>query len=375
MAYLSSLVTAAPAHIIPQAVSKEFLLERFSADKRLLVRMGLVFDNAGVEQRRSAIPPAWYLQPQSWQSRTEAFIQGALPLLEAAARRCLDLGERRPGEIDALIFVTSSGIGAPSIDMDLIDRLGLRRDVVRMPLFGLACSGAVQGLARAADHVRAHPGSKVLLLVVELCMLSFRTNTPEQSNMIATSIFADGAAALLIESEPKVEAAEIIACSEQHWPEQSQVTAYTVENDGLGLILSARLPGLVREIVGGTINNFLDRQNMTWSEITGTSFHPGGPRILENLAESLNACPDTFESERDILRRFGNMSAPTVIFVFQNNLEKGAEGNHLLCAMGAGFTIASVLLRLDKGPRHEMLDLAQDQPCTEELISLIRAAS
>jgi alkylresorcinol/alkylpyrone synthase len=197
-ARLVSLATAVPPFVLRQEEVRAEAQILFRERSDLITRMLPIFDNAGVETRYSCVPIDWYRSTGGWKNRNTLFIKHAVELLRRAAQDCLTRARIPAQRVDTIIAVSTSGVAAPSLDARVMEVLPFRRDVQRLPIFGLGCAGGVLGLARAAAMARAAPGSMVLLLVVELCGLTFRDTDAGKSNIIATALFGDGAAAALI---------------------------------------------------------------------------------------------------------------------------------------------------------------------------------
>jgi alkylresorcinol/alkylpyrone synthase len=231
--------------------------------------------------------------------------------------------------------------------------LPFRRDVQRLPIFGLGCAGGVLGLARAAAMARAAPGSMVLLLVVELCGLTFRNSDLGKSNIIATALFGDGAAAALITCDRDTARSqqlgsqpgpELAGWGEHTWPDSLDVMGWRVEEDGFGVQFSRAIPAIVRERYGAAVDEFLARQGLGRDDLDGTLCHPGGAKVLEALEAVFDLAPGAMTDARAVLRDYGNMSAATVLFVLARALERGLHGRHLVSSLGPGFTAGFLLL-------------------------------
>ena len=197
---LFAVATAVPPYPLDQndVIERVKLLFGRSPD---LDRLLPVFLNTGIERRYSCVPIEWYDRAHGWPERNRIYLASALDLLEAATNRVLCLTGRHKGDIDSIVVVSTTGIATPSLDALLIERMGLRSTVERLPIFGLGCAGGVLGLARAASQAAVAPGKTVLFLVVELCALSFRRDDWSKSNIVATALFGDGAAAALLSTE------------------------------------------------------------------------------------------------------------------------------------------------------------------------------
>src|SRR5262249_52780806 len=191
---------------------------------------------AGIEHRYSCMPLEWYLAPHGWVERSRLFCEHAVDLLCEATSACLARAGMKPDDIDTVVAVSTTGVATPSLDALVIERLGLRRDVRRLPIFGLGCAGGVTGLARAIDQARVLPGSNVLYLVVELCTLTFRHGDNSKSNVVASALFGDGAAAAVISTDG--DGPEFGPSGEHTWAQSLDVMGWRVQEDGLGVLFS-----------------------------------------------------------------------------------------------------------------------------------------
>jgi alkylresorcinol/alkylpyrone synthase len=340
---IEAVATALPPHEIRQAEAEALARRVFDRDESEIDRLMPVFANAGIESRYSCMPLDWYGRPHGWRERNDLYEQHALALLERAAADCLARARCRADEIDAIVCVSTTGITTPSLDARLLDRLAFRRDVLRLPIFGLGCAGGVVGLARASALQRATPGSRVLLLVVELCALTFREADHSKSNIIATALFGDGAAAVLV--GPDGAGPRLGAAGEFTWPDSLAVMGWRIEDDGFGVLFSRDIPALVRRELRDVTDTFLAGHGLTRRSLAGYICHPGGVKVLEALEDAFGLTAGTLALSRDVLRRVGNLSAATVLFVLERMLAGGApRGRHLMSALGPGFTAAFQLV-------------------------------
>ena len=350
MATLTALATALPPHVITQRQVIDGARSVFAARSDAFERLAPAFDNAGVETRHSCVPLEWYLEPHGWPDRNALFLKHAVDLLAEAATRCLERAGLTPADVDALVVACSTGIATPSLDAHLMERLPFRRDVMRLPIFGLGCAGGVLGLARAAAMARAMPGARVLFLVVELCGLTFRQGDLRKSNMIATALFGDGAAAALIEDgaavDTRAELATILAWGEHTWPDSLDIMGWTIEDDGLGVLFSRHIPTLVQTRMRAQADRFLATHGLSLGDLDGVVCHPGGAKVIAALAQAFDLPDGALDAESEVLRHHGNMSAVTVLFVLDRRLREGASGRHLVTALGPGFTAGFLLIDL-----------------------------
>jgi alkylresorcinol/alkylpyrone synthase len=336
---LLGLTTAVPPHIMVQRDVAERARVHFGdlvGDRA--ERLMPVYGNAGVEHRHACVPIDWHGHPHGWLERSAIYLENAVALLERAAVDCLRVVGLQARDVDAVVVVSTSGIATPSLDAVLVNRLGLRSDVKRLPIFGLGCAGGVLGLSRAADLARLDPRATVLFLVVELCSLAFRGNDKTAANFVSTALFADGATAALISA--RGDGITLGASGEHTWYDTLDIMGWDIKDDGLQVRLSRDIPSLVRERMRDVTTQFLDRHGLALADIDRFVCHPGGAKVLSALEEAFGIPEGALAEGRSVLRDFGNMSAATVMFVLDRMLKGGASGRMLMTAMGPGFTAA-----------------------------------
>lgn len=343
---LFAIATAVPPYPLDQndVIERVKLLFGRSPD---LDRLLPVFVNTGIQRRYSCVPLEWYDRPHGWPERNRIYLDAALDLLEAATNRVLCSTGRRKEDIDSIVVVSTTGIATPSLDALLIERMGLRSTVERLPIFGLGCAGGVLGLARAASQAAVAPGKTVLFLVVELCALSFRRDDWAKSNIVATALFGDGAAAALLSTEG--EGPALAAAGEHTWPGSLEVMGWEVADDGLRAIFSRDIPKLVTTQLQDAASEFLARHGLAIGEIDHFVCHPGGAKVIAALENAFGLAEGALVEARAVLRDYGNMSAATVMFVLERMLAKAraarARWEHaLMNALGPGFTAGFLVI-------------------------------
>lgn len=340
-----ALATAVPEHILPQDEMTAFAPRLFPRRPAASLEALLpAYANAGIRQRYIAVPMEWLAEPHGWPERSRLYRRHAVALLKQAAEQALEEAELAPEEIDALVVVSSTGVATPSLDALLLEAMPFRRDVIRLPVFGLGCAGGALGLARAADLARARPGSRVLLLVVELCSLTFRHGDPTKSNVIAAALFGDGAAAAILRADPEEGGAEVAASTEWTFPRSLPVMGWRMEDDGFGVLFSRSIPQLVEREIPARAQAFLAGQNLRIADVDAFALHPGGTKVLEAYSRGLGLAESALAPARSVLQDFGNMSSATLLFVLRRLLDRGFR-RCLALALGPGFTCAQVLLR------------------------------
>ena len=339
---LMALATAVPPHVLRQDQVKAAARCAFRERGAEFERLVPVFDHAGVETRYSCLPLEQYLAPQTWKTRNRIYLENALALVGSASETAIYRAGLAPMDIGAVVTVSTTGLATPSLDALLIEHLGLPRDNLRLPIFGLGCAGGVLGLARAAALARTMPDRPILFAVVELCALTFRIADTSNSNIVAAALFGDGAAAAVV--GPAGDGPVIAGYGDYTWRGSLEVMGWRVENDGFGVLFSRDIPSLVRDRYRDALDGFLESRGLQLEDIVAFAMHPGGTKVLEALAATLNLPPAALEDSREVLRNHGNMSASTVLFVLERMLARGARGRVLASALGPGFTAGFLLL-------------------------------
>jgi alkylresorcinol/alkylpyrone synthase len=332
-----AIETAVPPFALDQADVAKRVAYLFGGHTDIQ-RMLPVFGNSGIERRYSCVPIDWYSQPHGWKERNELYVENAVSLLEKVALALLDQTKLRADDIDTIVTVSTTGIATPSLDALLIERLGLRRDTRRLPIFGLGCAGGLVGLTRAGELAAARPGSKVLFLVVELCALTFRKDDLSKSNIVATALFGDGAAGMVLSTDGPGPA--LGASGEFTWPDSRDVMGWDVEEDGLRAIFSTSIPNLVGRDMRGIVDAFLGRHDLSRRDIDRYASHPGGAKVLSALEQAFELDEGALIDSRKTLCHYGNMSAVTILFVLARMDWRRPHQRILMTSMGPGFTAA-----------------------------------
>jgi alkylresorcinol/alkylpyrone synthase len=337
------VATAVPPFVLGQSEVARRIELALGPHSREIIRLLPMFGNTGIERRYSCVPIEWYEELHDWPERNEVYLNAALDLLEKATTDALRRAGRGTDEIGAIVVVSTTGIATPSLDALLMERMHLRPSTQRLPIFGLGCAGGTIGLARAATMARATPGSLVLYLVVELCALCFRRDDFSKSNIVATALFGDGAAAALISTD--ADGPSITGGGEYTWPDSLDVMGWEVTGNGLKAIFSRDIPELVTERLHDVTVNFLSERGLTLSDIDRFVCHPGGAKVLDALETAFEIEPERLSESREVLRDYGNMSAATVMFVLERTLASARPWRRaLVSALGPGFTAGFTLL-------------------------------
>lgn len=348
---IAAVSTAFPPNYYDQKTILAALSKRWTGagEGSSLALVERLHRNVKVHGRHLALPIEEYDRISTWGQANDAWIRVATDLGEEALRGALDRAGLQAEDVDAIIFSSITGISTPSIDAKLVNRLRLPARVKRMPLFGLGCVAGAAGLARAADYVRAFPDQVAVLVTVELCSLTLQSEVRSVPNFIASGLFGDGAAAAVITgADRQARGPRILATRSVFYPDSEDVMGWKVSEKGFGIILSADVPNVVRRHLRADVDAFLSEQNLTREDIRTWVCHPGGPKVLQAMQESLDLPADALAITWDSLSRVGNLSSASVLVVLEEVLREHSPppGSHgLLLAMGPGFCSELLLLQ------------------------------
>lgn len=303
-----------------------------------------------VKSRHLALPIRDYRLLGSFGARNEVYLRVAQELGEQALVEALRAAGLAPCDVDHLFFVTVTGIATPSIDAQLMNRLRLRPDTRRTPIFGLGCVAGAAGTARAADSLRAFPEGVSALLSVELCSLTLQNDDLSIPNIIASGLFGDGAAAVVLEGGGRrgARGPRVVATRSVFYPDTERMMGWNVVDTGFKVVLSAKVPTLVREHIRGDVDGFLHSHGLTREHIRHWVVHTGGPKVLSAFEDALELPPEALARSWRSLREVGNLSSASVLFVLADLLEDGEArpGDWgMLLAMGPGFCAELLLLQ------------------------------
>ncbi|MFC6887267.1 MULTISPECIES: type III polyketide synthase [Actinomadura] len=357
---MAAVRTVLPEHRYEQGEITELCARLTGADPRLIERFHAATQVSG---RSLALPIEEYEDLGGFTGANDAYIATALDLGERAVRGALDEAGIGPSEVDHLLFCSSTGLATPSLDAKLAQRAGLRADVRRVPVFGLGCAGGAAGLSRLHDYLRAWPEQVAVLVCVELCSLTVQLGDASPANLVGSGLFGDGAAAAVAVGGGR-EAAEraadgpwrsrdrpgprVVATGSRLYPDTERLMGWNVGAHGFRIVLAADLVDLVEERLAGDVGAFLGEHGLTPGELTSWVCHPGGPKVIDKIAEVLGLEGGELDLTWRSLRGIGNLSSVSVLNVLQETIARrrppaGEPG--LLMALGPGFSAELVLLR------------------------------
>jgi alkylresorcinol/alkylpyrone synthase len=357
---IASVSTYTPPYSLAQSDLEQLTKELFQDKIARLERLLKVFKNGEIQTRHFCVPPDWYRDHHTFEERNELYIQLAIDYSVEVIKSCLTNNsflqeDISTEDIDAILFVSSTGIATPSIDARVMNRLPFSDQVVRIPIWGLGCAGGAAGISRAYDYCKAHPNAKVLVVCIELCSLTFQKDDYSKSNLVGASLFADGAACVLVcgddvEIGQDMAMPHILGSGSKWMPNSEDVMGWNVKSGGMHVVFSKSIPVIISKWLGPFIHDFLSRYDVLPEQIGNFVAHPGGKKVLQAYEEALQLTENHTNISRDILKAHGNMSSPTVLYVLEQFMLKKNESNTfgLLVALGPGFSGEAVLLEWRK---------------------------
>jgi alkylresorcinol/alkylpyrone synthase len=347
METIATIATAVPAHRMTCADAKQTVREVFPIAPHRLAALMQLFDRAQVEQRYSVVPLDYLIRPRSLTQTSREYQEHAVALGRRVAADCLAQAGMHAAAIDMLITVSCTGYMIPSLDAYLIDALGFRTDVRRLPITELGCIGGAMALTRAREFVRAFPGSNVLVVAVELSSLTFQSRDCSPDNLVACALFGDGAAAALVTGRAMA-GMQIIDTTSCIIPNTLDAMGFDLRDGGFHMVLAKSVPEILRGQLGPLIKRWLGEHNLQPAQLAAYMLHPGGKKILEYLEEELSIERAKTQPSWDVLREYGNLSSATVLFVLHDwltrrRLPTGAYG--LMAGFGPGLSAELLLLQ------------------------------
>ncbi len=348
-----SVGRAQPPHYYDQDQLVAALEQEWAKQHHNVRRVEQFFRAVMVDGRHLALPIEAYPKTQGWGEANDAFIRVGTDVAEAAIHEALDLAGLSPQDVDVIYFASVTGIAAPSIDARLVNRMGFRSDIKRYPLFGLGCVAGAAGVARLNDYLHGWREGVALLVCVELCSLTMQRDDFSIANLIGSGLFGDGGAAVVAvgADHPKAQqnkGPQVLCSKSRFYPNTERVMGWDISEKGFKIVLSDTVPNVVRDFMGDDVDSFLSEQGLSQQDIGSWVCHPGGPKVLEAFEQALQVERNDLQLTWDSLRKVGNMSSASVLFVLRDTMElrrpePGTLG--LLLAMGPGFCSELVLLR------------------------------
>ncbi|WP_240376073.1 type III polyketide synthase [Bacillus piscicola] len=349
MAVIEHVVTEDAPYEVSQEETVHIVRQLFGDHFRDIERLLQVFENGRITRRYLAAPLTWFQEDRGLEEKNELYIEESVRMGGRAVERCLTETNTAKEDIDAIFFVSSSGMATPTIDARIMNQLGLPAHIKRIPLWGLGCAGGAAGVSRAHDYLLAYPHAKVLVLCIELCSLTFQKNDHSKSNLVGTSLFADGCACVLMSGNAEKQnevRPRTVDVQSTLMPHSEDVMGWDVKDGGLHVVFSRSIPAIIESWLKPNVEQFLKQLGKKEQDIDHFVAHPGGKKVLQAYEQALAFSQEKTAPSQRILSSYGNMSSPTVLYVLKEIMESGPESGEqgLLTALGPGFSSEMVWL-------------------------------
>jgi alkylresorcinol/alkylpyrone synthase len=353
---ISGVGSALPENRYSQAVLTQALKQYWGSRLTNPEKIDWLHERVRVSTRHLAFPMQKYFEFDSWGETNDAWFEAAQDLGERAIDAALKNAGLSRRDLHALFVVSVTGVASPSLDARLINRMDLRPDIKRTPIFGVGCVGGALGISRAADHTLAYPVQNAAILAVETCSLTLKRDDFSTTNMIATGLFGDGAAAVIVSGadSPTSRAGrdgsgpKILGTRSFFYPGTEEIMGWEISEGGFKVVLSPLLSDLIRSNLGRDVDTFLEGHDLSREDIGSWVIHTGGPRVLQAMQDSLGLTDRDAQLSWENLDRVGNLSSASVLMVLEDTMKGRRPGPGtlgLLVAMGPGFCSEMILLR------------------------------
>ncbi|WP_422861351.1 type III polyketide synthase [Flagellimonas sp. W118] len=305
-----------------------------------------IFEGAGVDHRYGIMDIEEVFTATSFEAKNTIYVREVKQLGEQVLQNALSKANWLPESLDFIITVSCTGIMIPSLDAYLINAIGLKNDIVRLPVTEMGCAAGVSGLIYASNFLKSNPGKRAAIVAVESPTATFQLDDYSMANMVSAAIFGDGAACVLLSSEQSAVGPKILGEEMYHFPNATHLMGFDLTNTGLKMILDPAVPEVISNHFPKIVYPFLEKHGTSIEKVNHLVFHPGGKKIVRTVEELFGKLGKNIDDTREVLRAYGNMSSVTVLYVLERFLEKGInEGEQgLVLSFGPGFSAQRVLL-------------------------------
>ena len=305
-----------------------------------------LFEGAGVDKRYSIMDAEEVFLNSSFEEKNDIYVREITKLAEQSLKKSLDKAKLKATDIDYIITVSCTGIMIPSVDAHLINSLGMKQDIVRLPVTEMGCAAGVSGIIYAKNFLKANPNKRAVVIAVESPTATFQLDDFSMVNIVSAAIFGDGAASVILSSCEEDEGPKIIDEAMYHFYDATHMMGFKLVNTGLQMILDKSVPETISSHFPAIVHPFLERNNLTIEDINHLIFHPGGKKIVQTVEDLFGSLGKNIDDTKEVLRLYGNMSSATVLYVLERFMDgdrqKGEKG--LMLSFGPGFSAQRILL-------------------------------
>ena len=315
-------------------------------DERFIRKVKKIFEGANVDKRYSIMDPIEVFTKTSFEERNQIYSREVIKLGEKVLQSALEKANWKPKDLDYIITVSCTGIMIPSLDAYLINKLGLRQDIVRLPVTEMGCVGGISGLIYAKNFLNQNPNKKVALITVESPTATFQINDFSMANIVSAAIFGDGAACVLLSSDVDANGPKIIDETMYHFYDNEHMMGFEITNSGLKMVLDIEVPETIASHFPLFIHPFLERNQLKIEDINHLIFHPGGKKIVQTVEDLFLSSGQNIDDTKEVLKLYGNMSSATVLYVLERFMNKNPKPGEkgLMLSFGPGFTAQMILI-------------------------------
>lgn len=356
MSMIASIHGVLPKNRYSQETITSEFSKLVSPDGSHSASINRIHQATGVQYRNLSLPIDSYEGLLGFGATNNEFIRVGMDLGEKAIAGALAKANIEASAVDLIIFTSVTGIAVPSIDSRLISRLNFRSNIKRLPIFGLGCIAGATGIARVHDYLLGNPDGVAVLLSIELCSLTVQRDDLSMANIVASGLFGDGAAAVVMFGLNRAEslgltAPQVVTSESRVYEESERAIGWDIKETGFHIVLSEKVPALVEERIDGDVTEFLSKNNLQKSDVTHWILHPGGPKVITSVANALGLTDEQLALTWKSLANQGNLSSASILHLLQEvfyeteDLRPLEDSIGLVISMGPGFAVELVLVR------------------------------
>ena len=316
-------------------------------DERFIRKAEKIFEGAQVGRRYAIMPPEDVFTKTSFEEKNNLYKAAAKTYGKQVLENALDKASWKAESLDYIITVSCTGIMIPSLDAYLINELNLKQNIIRLPITEMGCVGGVSAMIYAYQFLKSNPGKRAAIVAFESPTATFQYEDKSMVNIVSSAIFGDGAACVLMSSDPEDKGVEVLGDQMYHFFNQTHMMGFEIVNSGLKMILDIEVPDKIAEHFPHIIGPFLEKNGMSINDVSHLIFHPGGKKIIQTVEELFGKMGKNIDNTKAVLKDYGNMSSATVLFVLEKFMSEPQDKDSIgmMLSFGPGFTAQNLLLK------------------------------